>query len=264
MSLSVFWHYVRLRLKERLEYRGAFLIGMGAQMLAYCATYLVTWMLLQRFETISGWGWPEVAFLYSLNLLTYALGAAFTFSQMTALEQMVTRGTFDGVLIRPLNPYLALAAQMFNVGYLGHVILSAGVLFWAATQLDIAWSARNVIFLSLSIASGMFIQAGLLTLLGAWAFLFIRSSFLFSLYGALRGFISYPISVYGTLIQLLLTAVLPLAFVNFYPSTILLSREGQMLPGWVGWLTPLIGPLFFWLSYELWMRGVNRYQGAGG
>ncbi len=108
------------------------------------------------------------------------------------------------------------------------------------------------------------VQAAALTILGAWAFAFVRSGFLFSLYYRLKGFISYPISVYGAFVQILLTAVVPLAFVNFYPATVLLSKEGQLLPGWIGWLAPLAGPLFLLLAYRVWMRGVNSYQGAGG
>jgi ABC-2 type transport system permease protein len=55
MTLSLFMHYVRLRMKERMEYRGAFLIGMGSQMLGYAASYLVIWLVLHRFDTINGW-----------------------------------------------------------------------------------------------------------------------------------------------------------------------------------------------------------------
>ncbi len=264
MSLGVFWHYVRLRMKERMEYRAAYVLGMVAQILGYGGTYLVVWLLLRRFDTIAGWGWPEVAFLYSLDLFTYALGAAFTFSQMTALDKLVTQGTFDTVLVRPLNPYLCLIAQMFNVGYLAHVLLSGGVLLWAADQLRIDWTPLSLAYLGLVVISAVMVQAAALTLLGAWAFAFVRSGFLFSLYYRLKSFVSYPISVYGAFVQILLTAVVPLAFVNFYPATVLLSKEGQLLPGWIGWLAPLVGPVFLWFAYRVWMRGVNSYQGAGG
>ncbi len=264
MRLGVFWHFVRLRMKERMEYRAAYVLGMLAQILAYSGSYLVLYFLLQRFESVAGWSWPEVAFLYSLNLFTYALGAAFTFSQMVALEKMVTQGSFDVALVRPLNTYAYLAAQFFNVGYLAHVILAGGVLLWTVIRLDIEWNALSVAYLALVLASGALVQAALITLHGAWALHFVRSGFLLSLFSHIREFISYPISVYGTAIQALLTGVLPLAFINFYPATVLLSKDGELLPGWVGWLAPLVGPLFFLVAYKVWMRGVDRYQGAGG
>ncbi len=264
MSLSVFWQFVRLRMKERMEYRAAYVLGIVAQIWGYSAQYLAVWLLLHRFRAIHGWSWPQIAFLYSLDLFTYALGAAFTFSPMTELEQMVEQGTFDGVLVQPTNPYIYLTARMYNLGYLAHVILSGVVLVWAIGQLSIHWTVLTVLYLFLVLVSGVLLQAAAFTLLGAGAFIFVRTKFLFSLYYSFKTFISYPVSVYGTFVQVLLTAVIPLAFINFYPATILLSKDGQLFPGWVGWLAPLIGPLMFLMAYKVWMYGVDKYQSAGG
>jgi ABC-2 type transport system permease protein len=264
MSLRLFMHYFRLRMKERMEYRGAFLLGLGSQMLGYAASYLVIWLALQRFQEIGGWNWPEIAFLYSLNVLTYALGAAFTYTPMLELEQMVQKGTFDPILIRPMNPYLTLAAQKFNVGYLGHILLSGSILVWSVGQVDVAWTPVRVIFLGLSIIGGMFIQAAALTLVGAWSFTQVRTDVVSWFYGTLREFQNYPVSIFGAVIQVLLTTVVPLAFANFYPAMILLGKDSGAVPFNIGWFSPLIGPLMFGLAYLMWRRGMNRYQGAGG
>lgn len=264
MPPRVFLHYVRLRLRERMEYRGAFLLSLGSQMLGYAATYLVIWLLLQRFDEIGGWNWAEIAFLYSLNVMTYALGAAFTYSQMYALEEMVRKGTFEVVLVRPTNPYLALMGQMFNIGYVGHVVLSGAILTWAVFQLEVDWTPLRVAFLAASLISGMCIHAAVLTLIGAWTFTQIRGDVLFWFYGTLRSFQNCPLPIFATAMQVMLTAAIPLAFTSFYPAMILLDKDAGVLPDWLGWLTPFVGPLVLWATYRLWMRGVDHYQGAGG
>lgn len=263
MTAGLFWHFIRLRMRERMEYRGAFLIGLIAQGLAYVAEFTVIWVLVNRFGTLGGWGWEEVAFLYALNLMSYAIGAAFTYSQ-TELEGMVQKGTFDNLLTRPINPYLNLAAQQFNVGYLGHIVVSGAILVWALGNLHVAWSWSSVIFLVLAIVGASLIQAAVLTLLGAWSFTFVRATFLFGFAGTLRTFVTYPITIYSAAIQVMLTVAIPFAFVNFYPAAVLLDQEGQLFPGWIGWLTPLVGVLVFLVAYRVWMRGVNRYSSAGG
>lgn len=263
MSPGLFWHFFRLRLRERMEYRGAFLIGLISQGLAYVAEFTVIWILVHRFGTLGGWTWEEVAFLYSLNLMSYAIGAAFTYSQ-TELEGMVQKGTFDGLLIRPLNPYLSLAAQQFNVGYIGHIVVAAAILAWALGNLAIDWSLTSVIFLGLALVGASLLQAAVLTLLGAWSFTFVRATFLFGFAGTLRTFITYPITIYSTTLQVVLTVIVPFAFVNFYPAASLLGKDGQLFPGWIGWLTPLVGMAVFALAYRVWNKGVDRYQGAGG
>ncbi len=94
--------------------------------------------------------------------------------------------------------------------------------------------------------------------------MFVRAQFLFGFASTLRSFVTYPITIYGAAIQVVLTAIVPFAFVNFYPASVLLDKDGQLLPGWTGWLTPLVGLAAFLGAYRGWMRGVNRYQGAGG
>jgi ABC-2 type transport system permease protein len=264
LGLGVFWEFVRLRLKERMEYRAAYLIGIVAQVFGYGAQFVVLWLLLSRFGAINGWTWPQVAFLDSFDLFTYALGAALTYSPMTDLETMVRNGTFEGVLVKPTNPYVYLTARMYNVGYVAHVLLSAGVLVWATTQLHLHWNAASVAFLGAVTVSSVLIQVAALTFIGAWAFYLGRIGFLFTLHYQVKDFVLYPISVYGSFVQVLLTVVVPFAFISFYPASALFSKTGAVFPSWIGWLAPCVGPLLFLLAYRFWFRGVNAYQGAGG
>jgi ABC-2 type transport system permease protein len=77
-------------------------------------------------------------------------------------------------------------------------------------------------------------------------------------------FARYPLGIFGAVPQVLLTLVAPLAFATYYPAATLLSKDGQLFPGWVGWLTPLVGPVAMWIAYRVWTGGIDRYQGAGG
>lgn len=264
MTISLFMHFIRLRFREQMEYRGAFLLGLLSQMAGYAATYLVLWLTLEQFSSIAGWEWPDIAFLYSLNLLTYALGAAFTYSQMYGLEEMVQKGTFDAYLIRPLDPFVGLLAQLFNVGYAGHLILSGVILGWSLTRIEVAWTPGMVAFLIASVVSGSCIQAAMLTLIGAWTFTSVKSDVLFWFQGTLRRFNDYPLPIFANGFQVLVTVIFPTAFLNFYPAVIVLDKEAGLFPDWIGWLSPLVGPVMLWVTYRLFMRGMDRYQGAGG
>lgn len=264
MTLALFWHHVRLQLRERMEYRGAFLLGMIAQGLGYTADFAVIWLMLNRFDIIAGWEWSEIALLYSLSVMTYAIGAAFTYSPMTELEMLVQRGTLETVLVKPTNPFWTLVGQRFNIGYLPHLALAGSVFGWAVATAPIAWSLPNVLLLISAIVSGSMIQAAMLTVIGSWAFTFTRSGTLFAINGRLRELIRLPIGIFGVVPQILVTLVVPLAFATYYPAATLLSQSGQLFPTWVGWLTPMVGPLFMWIAYLVWTRGIDRYQGAGG
>ncbi|NMO97959.1 ABC transporter permease [Paenibacillus lemnae] len=264
MTLRLFWKLVRLLMKERMEYRGDFFLAIAAQIISYTGDYIIIWLFIQKFNHIAGWTWPEIALLYSISLFTYALGAAFSFVQMRDLEGQVNNGTLDALLVKPVNPYLYLICRGFNLGYIAHLVVSGSVLIWALTALDLEWSAMQIIYLVLTIISGALIQTGILTTIGATSFIWVRSGFLFNLFFKIKDFISYPLPVFGTFIQILLTFVIPFAFINYYPASFLLSRDTMLLSDEVMWLVPLMGPLCCLAGYRFWMYGVNRYQGAGG
>lgn len=264
MTIQLFSKLVRLLLKERMEYRGDFILSIFAQIIAYAGDYIVIWLFIKKFNTIAGWTWPEIAFLYSLGLITYALGASFSFVQMRDLETQVKQGTFDSILIKPVNPYFYLVSRGFNLGYIAHISVSGFVLLWSMKELNMMWTLSDYMYLIAVIISGAMIQAGILTVIGALSFIWVRTNFMFTLFFRLKDFISYPLPIFGTFIQILLTVVIPLAFVNYYPASYLLSEETILLPLGAKWCVPLVGPLCYWIGYKLWMFGANKYQGAGG
>ncbi|MBJ6363212.1 ABC transporter permease [Paenibacillus sp. GCM10012307] len=263
MNIRLFSYFVTLVIKSRMEYRGAFTIGVVGQVVGYAANYLVIWLLLQNFNTIQGWDWTEIAFLYSLNLLTYAIGASFTYTPMVGLDQIIVNGNFDMYLTKPLSPFLYFLANLFNIGYIAHILISSVVLIWSISQADITWTLYKAIYLLLAIISGSLLQAAGLIVIGSLSFIFLRVQYLFSIFFKLKEFIAYPISVYGTLLQIILTWIIPLAMINYYPS--LYIFEDSLLTNKILGITALvIGPLSLYLAYRFWMYGANKYQGAGG
>jgi ABC-2 type transport system permease protein len=264
MTWTLFGKLVQLLVKERMEYRADFILGGFAQIVNYAGSYLVIWLFLTRFHSIGGWTWPEVALLYSIGLFTYALGASFSFVQMRELENLVRQGTFDGILTKPVNPYLYYICRGFNLAYFAHIMISGAVLLWALGVLHIEWSLFRILYFLAAILSGAMIQAGLISIIGGFAFIWVRTNFMFTLFFRIREFTSYPISIYGSVLQIILVLVVPVAFINFFPSAFLLEKEAPLLGSWGMWIAPLIGPAIFWLGYRFWMICINRYQGAGG
>ncbi|NGP46740.1 hypothetical protein G4V62_17980 [Bacillaceae bacterium SIJ1] len=260
MSITLFYRYILTIFKVRMEYRVDFILGAFGQIFGYAANFLVVWILLQEFKVIDGWLWPEMALLISLSILTYALGSTFFYTPMTSIDQIIINGDFDKYLIKPLNPLMNLVASMFNYGYIAHLIISVSVLIWSMTQLSIQWDAVKLIYLMLCIISGAFLQAAFFVIIGSLSFKFLRVSYLFSLLFKVKDFVNYPLSIYFSWIQVALTWIIPLAFINYYPSLFILDKD--ISPFFIV-ITPLVGPLFFLLSLVIWSRFLNQYQGTG-
>ena len=71
----------------------------------------------------------------------------------------------------------------------------------------------------------------------------------------LKGFASYPLTLYSVGIQWLLTLIVPLAAIDFYPAALLLDKGGAVLPIAAGWVGPLIDPAPLALVYRVFSGG---------
>ncbi|WP_010268505.1 ABC transporter permease [Paenibacillus senegalensis] len=262
---KLYGHFLIVYFKTLVEYRLSFFMDILIQFTTYGSTYLGIWMVMNRFETIGGWNYEEVIFLYSLNLMSYGICSLFLWSPMRYLQHAVQHGEFDGILIKPLNPMVHLICRQFNQHFIGHILLSGGVLIYCFRNLDISWTWLNSGYFLLAIAGGVFIQGALLIISGAMSFWFVKSNaFTDTMIYGFRGFLDYPITIYNKWIQIFLTFVIPYAFVNFYPAQYFLAKESTGLFHPVfQFATPLIGLLLMLLSWVIWTQGVNKYQSVG-
>ena len=252
-------------LKSMLEYRPAFITGISSNFISYVVMYLGIWILLDRFKMIQGWTLYEVLLLFNLNLVSYALSGFVFFRAMMDMEVMVRQGNFDTVLVRPMNTLLYTILGKPTELYFAHWTLGAIVFTICFTNLDIQWTFLKVVFLIITIMGAALIQAAMRLIAGTLSFWIVRTQSIEStLVHSFRNFTNYPISIYGKFIQVLVTFVIPWAFVNFYPAQFFLDRQGETLfHPILQYATPVVGIVLFVLAYKFWTIGVNRYESTG-
>ncbi|MCW8965871.1 MAG: ABC-2 family transporter protein, partial [Candidatus Pacearchaeota archaeon] len=120
-----------------VEYRGAFLTGALAQTISYGTTFILIWIMVNKFKTLNGWQAYEILFLYAYDLCSYALAAFFTFNLSSILPVMIQTGEFDDILTKPLNPFIHIVSREFNIGYFSHISLSIFVFILCFIKLSI-------------------------------------------------------------------------------------------------------------------------------
>ena len=98
------------------------------------------------------------------------------------------------------------------------------------------------------------------TAAAATCFWIENSFYILDLSLKLKDYAKYPITIYNPLFKFIFTFLLPVAFIAYYPSLVILRPDEVPL---LSWLSPVIGGLFFYLSYKMWMRGASRYDGSG-
>src|SRR5206468_6664858 len=69
----------------------------------------------------------------------------------TYFSELVRRGTFDQVLVRPTAPLGWLVASQVEVRYLGRVVVGAGMVAWAADRAGVDWTAGRLLVALLAV-----------------------------------------------------------------------------------------------------------------
>ena len=70
----------------------------------------------------------------------------------------------------------------------------------------------------------------------------------------------YPASIYNKVFRIVFTFIIPIAFIAYYPSLIFLRPDNVPI---LTYLSPVIGIIFFYISYKIWMKGARSYSGTG-
>ena len=71
-------------------------------------------------------------------------------------------------------------------------------------------------------------------------------------------FTQYPIDIYNGFIKLLITAILPFAFVAYYPTMSYLGMNSYML-----YLSPVVAIVLWFIAIKVWNFALNKYRSTG-
>ena len=262
-TLRLIGKIVKSQFLAEIEYPGAYAAGIVGQWVGYGAEMLMLFLMVWNFGTLAGWVPAEVIFLFSIWLLTYAIAATFTFNISIRFHEMVINGTMDEALTRPMPPFLYLMSTHINVGYISHMTLSGAALAFSIAQLGLTWTVWQWVWLVVMILAGAVITGCLLVLFNLPALRTRSRSPFASLFWESRVFTQYPITIYPQALQFIFTAVLPFAFINFYPAQVLLGRrEGLAAPVTV-WLSPIVACLLVMVCAFCWRKMSQSYESAG-
>lgn len=264
-TLGICWSLLAASLKGQMQYRVNFLVMLLWGLVYQGTGFVFIWVVLTRFQALAGWTLGEIAFLYGLRLTAHGL-QGLLFSNVGYVDLKVRQGEFDRYLVRPLAPLLQIMTETFRVNLLGDFLGGVALFLAANTLVEVGWSPAALAYLVLALLGGALAEAGVTLLVVSLSFrllnvgnlLYLFDGILFSQFG------NYPLKIFGGTLQFLLTFGLPLAFVAYFPATVLLARTDELLVHPLfAYLAPLAGLLWFALAYRLWQRETRHYQSAG-
>ncbi|MEP7355993.1 MAG: ABC-2 family transporter protein [Anaerolineales bacterium] len=255
---SLYGDCLRMRIKEQLEYRLGFAVGLVAIFVVQGASLATIWVTMRQVPSLNGWSLPEVLLIYGLVIFSRACTQMFT-ERIWVLGYIIRFGEFDRLLVRPINPLFHLLSDGFNTEAVGTFLLGGALIITTGRELGIFASLFNIVYLAVAIASGAVIFFAINLITGVSAFWIIDSIPVMGAVFENYLFVHYPITIFPKAVQVLLTWVIPYAFASFYPASFLLGRDiGPLV-----WISPLIAAGLLALGYRFWLAGLRRYESTG-
>ena len=263
-GLRLYFRYVGVSIRSQMQYRASFLMLSIGQFLLTGIEFVAIWALFDRFGSLESWTLAEVALLYGMANVTFAItdGVARGFD---LFARQVRSGEFDRVLLRPRGTAFQVAASEVQLMRIGRLAQGLAVLVWALLSLEIAWDPAKGVLLVAAILGGVGTFLGLFVLQATLAFWTTESLEIVNVvtYGGVET-TQYPLEIYKRAFQRFFTFVVPLAFMNFVPALAILGRvEGSGWPAWTPWISPLVGVVFLAISLQVWRFGVRHYRSTG-
>jgi ABC-2 type transport system permease protein len=250
--------------KQSLIYRGNLILMMAGSAALQGTQLLFIGVLLDRFGAIAGWSTAQIAFLYGLRLTAHGVGTVF-FGQHLATDQVIRQGDYDRFLLRPVPPLVQLLTRWFNLGTLGDLALGLGILITAITLAPIDWTPSLVVLTVAAAVGGGLLEAGLQIGLAGLSFrLGSTRDLKVTIDNTFTDFGAYPLPVFGPAGVFALTFALPLAFIAYLPSTVVLGKTDELLvPVWLAEAAPATGPLMLAFGWWFFMRQSRHYTSPG-
>jgi ABC-2 type transport system permease protein len=262
--VGVYRRLVGARIRSQLQYRLSFALNLvGAALIAFL-DFAAILVLFIQVDALGEWSVAEVAFLYAISSVTFAL-TDLVIGHLDLLPRMIREGELDVILTRPLGSLFQVVSSDFALRRLGKAFQGVGIMAVALAALDVDWTAGRAAMLVVTVVSGCLIFAGVWIAVASIAFWLIDSIEVANAFTYGGNFLAqYPVNIFGSWLRRFAIFVFPIAFVAYFPSLYVLGKDDPLgLPGALQFASPAVAVASLAGGTLVWRVAVRHYRSTG-
>ncbi len=259
--LRNYLQFIKLNIQTWAEGRFDFIIGIVAIFLTNVTTIVFFWAVFQHIPSLNGWSFNQLLFMFGFVALAGGIWHVFlTGCSPNSMDRLIRRGDLDRYMLRPLNT-LALV-MMRNIDDDGFGDIAAGImlLIYSSAKLGIVWTPQLLLALVALMSGSVLVIFSITLFISSMAFWVTTVRSLMELFWSAIRFAEYPIDIYSMTMIWILTYILPIGFVSFYPSQFFFQNT-QWMP--YAYATPIVGVVLLAIAYASWKYGMKNYASVG-
>lgn len=258
-NIKLYKKYASVCTQSIMQYKMSFALMIIGRFILAFNEFIAIKFLFSGFTQIKGYTYGDVLLCFSVIQMSFTLAELFG-NGFKVFSQMVRRGEFDRMMLRPCSLILQVIGTRFEVGRTGPLLTALITLALGIRHSQVTWNLMTIWTITAMIIGGTLLFIGLFMLEASLCFFTIEDTSLVNAltYGA-KTHGQYPIDIYGKGILRFCTYVIPYTLIQYYPLQFLLGRTHN----WYLMFYPL-GIIVFWLvCYSVWRFGVSRYKSCG-
>jgi ABC-2 type transport system permease protein len=172
--MKLYFKYLSILLKSQMQYKVSFWLLSLGQFFVPLSVFAGLYFLFNRFNTIKGWNFFEVALCFSIVHMSFAIAECFV-RGFDSFSGLVSNGDFDRLLVRPRGTVIQVMGSRFEFTRVGRLVQSIAILIWALFNLRIDWDISRIVTFILMITSGVSVFAGIFILAATMCFWTIQA-----------------------------------------------------------------------------------------
>lgn len=258
--------FLRIQIRSQLQYPASFVMEVISNAIILGFFFIAFALTMTQFGEIGGWTLGEVAFLWGMAEFSFGvMDMIFSGFDYDSFGPMVIKGTFDQLLLRPVNITLQVLGSRFVLRRLGKISEGLIIFIIGLSLVSVQWTLGKILYLPILFISQI-LFFGSLFIFGATTTFWTKERLeilnVFT-YGGSE-IMSYPMHIFPRAIRLLFTFVVPAIFLSYFPMTYILDKPILLnAPRIVPFVAPIIAVALFWLSLQFWQYGIRNYQSTG-
>jgi len=227
----------------------------------------VVWTIFTNTESVNGWGSQHMLVLVGVYRIVAGGIRIFIVPNMRKVLEDIREGTLDFVLLRPVNAQLLVSIREFVVWRAADVILGASLALYGCYHLNDALPTAPIAQFVVTLVAAFAIVYSVWLMLATLCFWFIRVQNIEMVFWNVFEAGRFPIVIYRSWGQWLLTFLVPLAFITTVPAVTLVG-DPDLMAGSAVFIRGLplvalaLAAVLLLVSAWFWRFGLRHYAGA--
>lgn len=257
-AFTLAWQYLRLAFMNEMQYRINFFIQLFESTLALGTALIVLALVYAQTDLLNGWSRYELQAVQGVYVILMGIVQISIQPNVERLLTDVQQGTFDFVLVKPIDSQLLSSIREVRVWQSVDVLAGSAVLGHALWQLGKHIGLMQVGLFVVALISGVLIIYALVVALSTLAFWVVRIEAIFEVLIGIMAAGRLPTDIYPRWLQFMLVYLVPMAFAVTVPAQIITQR------GDINALMTQLGvaAVFMIVTRLIWRKAVTRYSGA--